>query len=53
MVDKIDCVAVRDKEVLDIVMDCSGSFFAGDKTVEETAAVIQSRVKVYLSEQYG
>ncbi len=53
MVDKIDCVAVCDKEVLDIVMDCSGSFFAGDKTAEETAAVIQSRVKIYLSEQYG
>lgn len=53
MVDKIDCVAVCDKEVLDIVMDCSGSFFAGGKTAEETAAVIQSRVKIYLSEQYG
>lgn len=53
MVDKIDCVAICDKEVLDIVMDCSGNFFAGDKTAEETAAVIQSRVKIYLSEQYG
>ena len=53
MVEKIDCVAVGDKEVLDIVMDCSGSFFAGDKTAEEAAAVIQSRVKIYLSEQYG
>lgn len=53
MVDKIDCVAVCDNEILGIVMDCSGSFFAGDKTADQTAWLIQSRVKIYLSEQYG
>jgi hypothetical protein len=29
----------------------AAAFFAGDKTVEEVARIIQSRVSIYLGEQ--
>ena len=28
-------------------------FFAGERSAEDTAAIIQSRVSIFLSEQYG
>ncbi len=53
MVDKIDCCTVCDSTILSIVMEQAEPFFAGGKTVEDAAAGIQSRVNIYLSEQYG
>ncbi len=53
MVDQIDCCTVCDSTILSIVMEQAEPFFAGGKTVEDAAAGIQSRVKIYLSEQYG
>lgn len=39
------------KQVIgDIVLEEAESFFAGDKTAEQTAEIIQNRVKLYLSE---
>ena len=35
------------------LMDCCGALFNGDKTAGETAALIQSKVAIYLAEQYG
>lgn len=49
----IDQVAIYDESILDIIMEEAGAFFAGDKTAEETAALIQSRASLYMSEQYG
>lgn len=37
--------------VIDIVLEEAAAFFAGDKTAEEVAALIQSRAMIYLSEQ--
>ena len=35
----------------DIIQEEAAAFFAGDKTAEETADIIQSRVEIYLAEQ--
>lgn len=40
----------RAKIVQEIIYDESGAFFEGDKSAEETAEIIQSRVKIYLEE---
>lgn len=42
-----------DQQILDIIMECGRAYLAGDKTLEETVANIQSRASIYLSEQYG
>ena len=49
----IDSLAVYDRTVFDIIMGSCGAFFSGDKSAEETAEVIQSKVSIYLAEQYG
>lgn len=53
MMEMADCIAVCDSTVLDIVMDCSQAYFQGGKPVEDVAQEIQSKVSIYLSEQYG
>ena len=40
-----------DQSILDIINDETGAFFAGEKSAEETAALIQSRVSLYMAEQ--
>lgn len=37
--------------VLDIVKEEAAAYFAGDKTAEETAEIIQNRVQMYLNER--
>ena len=37
-------------EIFDIVYEESGAYFAGDKTEQEVAHIIQSRVQLYLDE---
>lgn len=39
-----------DSAILDIVMEEAAAFFAGDKTEDEVAGLIQNRVNIYLSE---
>ena len=53
LVDEADCIMSCDKSILDIVLACAEPFFAGDKTAREVANEIQSKVNIYLSEQYG
>lgn len=45
------CTTVYDSPVTQIVMEEADGFFAGDKSAEETARIIQNRVMIYLSEQ--
>ena len=40
-------------EILDIIEQESESYFCGDKSAEEVARIIQTRVKLYLDEQWG
>jgi ABC-type glycerol-3-phosphate transport system substrate-binding protein len=37
--------------VIDIILEEVPAFFAGDKTAQETADIIENRVKIYLAEQ--
>ena len=41
----------RDGQIWSIVQDCAAACFAGDRTVEETARAVQSRVELYLGER--
>ena len=36
---------------MDIITSETDAYFAGDKTVDETAGMIQSRVNLYVAEQ--
>ena len=40
-----------DQEILDIISDEVSAYFAGDKDVQTTASMIQSRVNLYVQEQ--
>lgn len=42
-----------DEIIINIMQEEANKFFAGDRNAEETAAVIQSRVDIYLAEKYG
>ena len=53
-VDRIDKVYPGNNDVsakiVDIISEEAAAFYAGDKTAEETAEIIQNRVKLYVSE---
>lgn len=38
--------------IADIVIEEVQAYFAGDKTVEETAAIIQNRAQLYIDENF-
>lgn len=40
-----------DAALSDIITEAAGAYFAGDKTLEETAALIQNRAQLYVNEQ--
>ena len=42
-----------DSQVRDIILECGQAYLAGDKSLEETVELIQSRASLYVSEQYG
>lgn len=50
LLDNIDHLAIYDETVMGIVMEESADFFAGYRSAEETASIIQSKVNLYLSE---
>ena len=37
--------------ILDIVTEAAGAYFAGDKSLDDTAREVQSRVSLYVNEQ--
>ncbi len=51
LISKIDHTANYDQSIIDIIMEEAAPFFAGKKTAEATAKVIQSRIGTYVSEQ--
>ncbi len=51
LIGSVSRLANYDESIINIVSDEAASFFAGDKTAEETAQIIQSRVAIYVSEQ--
>ena len=40
-----------DNPIYPIIQEEAAAFFAGDKTAEEVASIVESRVKIYISEQ--
>lgn len=40
-----------DKTIMEMITEECSSFFAGEKTAQETAALIQNRVSIYVNEQ--
>lgn len=39
--------------IKDIILECGKAYLSGDKTLEETIFLIQTRATIYLSEKYG
>ena len=46
-----DSLSDYDSALTDIIMEAAGAYFAGDKTLEESAELIQNRASLYISEQ--
>lgn len=51
LVSELENVTIYDETVLGIIRRESAAFFSGDKTVEDAAKLIQSKVSIYLAEQ--
>lgn len=51
-IDGITVCGIPDDFIYNIVTEETGRFFAGDCTAEDAARIIQSRVSLYLAEQY-
>lgn len=45
-----DRTFMGDTQIEGIVMEEAAAFFSGQKSVEETAEIIQNRVKIYVNE---
>ncbi len=51
LIESTDRLAEPDENILAIVREEAAPYFAGQKTAEEAAALIQSRASLYVSEQ--
>ena len=51
LINRTEQLYMWDQTVLDMITEETLAFFAGDRSVEETVRIIQSRVQTYLSEQ--
>ena len=49
--DAMDTVYRRDPNLETIISEVAGAYFTGDKTLDETAALIQNRAQLYVNEQ--
>ena len=47
----IDAYFRRDPELTAIITETAGAYFAGDKSLEETAELVQNRANLYVNEQ--
>lgn len=53
LVSAVENTTLYDDTLLSIIMNESGAFFAGNRTAEQTAMLIQGRASLYVAEQYG
>lgn len=51
LINSTDRIYGYDQDIMDIVTDETQAYFAGQKSAEDTAAMIQSRVSLYVNEQ--
>lgn len=50
LINSITKVDMYDSNIYNIVWEAAGAYFAGDKTLDETVALIQNRVGLYVNE---
>lgn len=50
LVNSVGRIELMDQTIYNIIQEVAGAYFAGDKTLDETAALIQNRVKLYVNE---
>ena len=48
---RIEKINFWDTHVYEIVEDATGPYFSGDRTMDDTIALLQNRVGLYLNEQ--
>lgn len=53
MIDAISCTTLYDASIANIIFKECQPYFAGISTVDNAASIIQSKVRIYLAEQYG
>ena len=51
LIDSVDSVMDQNSAIFDIVNEQAAAFFAGQKSAEEVARLIQSRASIYVNEQ--
>ena len=51
LIENTQSVYSYDQDIMDIITDEVAAFFAGEKSAEDTAAMVQSRVNLYVQEQ--
>ncbi len=49
-INSIDKIQLRDNTLHDIVLEIVGAYFAGDKTLDDTVALVQNRATLYVNE---
>jgi len=47
----VDRSTTWSEDIRDIVTEAAGGYFAGDKSLDDTAREVQSRVSLYVNEQ--
>lgn len=53
LITKIENISIHDETVMDIIREETSAMFARAKTAAEAARMIQSRVSIYVAEQYS
>lgn len=53
LVESLDTVIYYDAEIDDIISEDAGAFLAGERSLEDTAALLGDRLGTYLAEKYG
>ena len=53
LVESLDTVICCDAELVDLIREDAGAFLAGERSLEDTAALLGDRLGTYLAEKYG
>lgn len=53
LVERLDTVIYYDAELRDLIREDAGAFLAGERSLEDTAALLGDRLGTYLAEKYG
>lgn len=51
LIDSIDCSYEYDSELIELITDQATAFFEGQKSAQEVAKLVQSKVNIYVNEQ--